>query len=97
MVLTDNDLKRELIKAFKGKLLIQLCPNGGWPNFDTLEIVSLKTETINEIEKLNVVFTYKCDEPSAYACFKGNDNQQMRTVLVKMDKGHIKEVLMEDD
>ncbi|WP_159086007.1 hypothetical protein [Flavobacterium faecale] len=51
---------------------LDFCNNGGWPNFDELEIVILSDVENTNGNQIKVSILYSCDYPASCSCFEGN-------------------------
>ncbi len=65
------DIINKNIKTFD---VFEFCPNGGWPNFDELDvnITNIKKEDSGFLINLSIL--YYCENPGS--CFAGNKNAE---------------------
>ncbi|WP_418263350.1 hypothetical protein [Flavobacterium faecale] len=84
----DKELiKSQIIKNIRLFNPLDFCHNGGWANFDELEIIVLSDIENSKGNQVKVSILYNCDYPASCSCFEGNSkpNSLIKELLIGND------------
>ena len=71
-MLDKEFIKTQIKKNIKLFNPLEFCNNGGWANFDELEITILSAIENSKGNQVKVSIRYNCDFPASCSCFEGN-------------------------
>ena len=71
-MLEKKFVKSQIVKNIKLFNPLEFCNNGGWANFDELDVIILSDIENSKGNQLKVSILYNCEFPASCSCFAGN-------------------------
>lgn len=67
--LSHNHIQQIIKENIKSFNVFEFCPDGGWPNFDQLEVSVNSVIEKGQSQQANITLYYHCTMPAS--CFRG--------------------------